>query len=51
MFDQRRIKKSEKQFTELEKNLRQKRASIRRKLEDTYEAEEEDNPSYSTGKY
>lgn len=48
--DMRRMQKADKSIEEIEKKCRQKRTLLKRKLEDTYEKEEDpDNPSYGAG--
>lgn len=48
--DDRRIKKAEKAIDDLEKKCRQKKTLQKRKLEDTYQEQEDvDNPSYGPG--
>lgn len=51
-MDQQRIKKSEKDITDLQKKARQLATSSKRKLEVLYEEEEDPkNPSYKSGHY
>lgn len=49
-LDESRIKRAEKAISEVEKKCRQKLTAAKRRLEDTYEAQEDpDNPSYGPG--
>lgn len=50
-FDRLRIRKSEKALDELEKKIRQHQNLMKRKLEDKFEEEEGDKPSYAPGQY
>jgi hypothetical protein len=50
-LDVARISKSEKYIEEIQKKLRRKRESVRRKLEDRYEEEEGVDPSYASGQF
>lgn len=51
-LDIARVRKAEKAALDLEKKIRQARSLGKRKLEDLYEDEEDqDNPSYSSGHY
>lgn len=50
-LDRRRIAKADKCHDELQKKIRQAQHKLKRKLEDEYEEEEADNPSYAPGMY
>ena len=49
--DEQRIRKADKPLEDLEKKIRQKKHVIKRRLEDQYEEEEGNNPSYNPRMY
>jgi hypothetical protein len=50
-IDTERIQRSESAVQNLQKEIRKKRNLARRRLEDAFEEEDQENPSYSAGKY
>lgn len=51
-FVQERIRKADRAIQEIEKKFRQKQTAAKRRLEDLFEAnEDQDNPTYGSGMY